>query len=279
MPRFEASHFRSIEEYKAAAEAFAGLTGQLLYGFGDGPGDVKNQIIKNFIARTIKSVRSVLVLWELGDVQDCWILHRCLVDRFFHLVELGKSTSYEAFDDWSFVRQFEAQNRVRSDPSCKDLLDSPHFKPTREQKARYATLAKSPPQWYRPEPEDVAKGLKLPFLYYYSYHYASSHIHPMANDGWEDFHDITKLEPKPDFPSQISVVHNTILIGCLLVQEGLNQSDFRWRAILHDFYEHLLKHLRDGSDDYKVTFMKVVNMGPGTKLSEPIDKATQGMPS
>jgi hypothetical protein len=258
-----------------AAETFAVLTGQLLFGFGEGPGNVKNQIIKNFIARTIKAVRGVMVLWELDDIQDCWIIHRCLVDRFFHLVELGKSKSYEVFDDWSFVRQFEAQNHVRSDPNCKDLLDSPLFKPTSEQRARYASLAKSRPQWHRPKAEDVAKGLRLSFLYTYSYDYASSHIHPMANDGCEDFYDITKLEPRPDFPSQISVVHNSLLIGCLLVQEGLNQSDFRWRAIVFNFYEQLANHLADGSADYKLTFMKIAKMGPETKLSEPIAEVSQ----
>jgi hypothetical protein len=60
MPRFEASHFRSTEEYKTAAETFAVPTGRFLFDFGDSPGNVKNQIIKNFIARTVKSIRTLV---------------------------------------------------------------------------------------------------------------------------------------------------------------------------------------------------------------------------
>ena len=263
MPKFEASHFRSIEEYKAAAETFAVLTGQFLFDFGDSPGNVKNQIIKNFIARSIKSVRSLIVLWELGDIQGCWILHRCLVDRFFHLVELGRTKSFETFDDWSFMRQFKAQERVRSDPSCKDLLDSPLFKPTPEQRTRCANLAKSPPQWHHPNAEDVAKRLKLPFLYWYSYDYASTHIHPRANDGWEDFYDITKLEPRPGLP--VSNLSDSQLAPCRLPSRPgrLEPERFPVASNRYIFTEHLLNHLGNGSDDYKLTFMKIAKMGRG----------------
>ena len=192
--------------------------------------DTKNRIIQNFVARTNMMLRSVMALWDLSNIRIVGTLHRCLVDRLFHLFALGKNGAYEAFDGWSFMR-LDAQNRVRSDPNCQDLLESPLFTPTPEQRGRYASLAQSPPQWKRPKAEDTAKEMKLPFLYTYSYDYASSHVHPMANDGSEDFFTITKLEPRPDFPSYVSVLHNSLLISCLIVQEALNQSDFQWRRI------------------------------------------------
>jgi len=214
-------------------------------------------------------LRSVMALWDLSNFHDCWSLHRCLVDRLFHLYALGKNDAYEAFDDWSFMKQFEAQNRVRSDPNCRDLLDSPLFTPTLGERKRYALLAKSPAQWKRPKAEDTAKDMNLPILYAYSYDFASTHVHPMANDGAEDFFTITKLEPRPDFPNQISVLHNSLLVGCMIVQQGLNQSDFRWRSIIYDFLDDLMQHLLDGSTKYKVTYCKFAELGPDTRLCEP----------
>jgi hypothetical protein len=269
MPKFDANEFRSLEEYRLAAESFARLSGRLLFGFARHPLDVKNRILQNFLARTITMVRSVMALWEMGNSQDCWVIHRCIVDRYFHLVSLGKTASYQTFDDWSFMKQFDAQNRVRSDPSCQGILTSPLFTPTPEQRTRYASLAKSPPQWRRPKAEDVAKELNLQFLYTYSFDYASCHVHPMANDGAEDFFTITKLEPKPNFPSQISVLHNSLLVGCLLINEVLNQSDFKWRADVYDFYHHLARHLDDGSSDYVTTMRKIASLGPEVALCEP----------
>ena len=271
MPKFASGEFRTNSEYQRAVETFARFSGLLLFGFARHPLGTKHQILQNFIARTITMTRGIMALWDMGDAQDCWILHRCLIDRYFHLVELGRTNSYEIFDDWSFMRQTEAQNRIRSDPSCRDLLDSPMFKNTAEQKVRYAALQKTPPQWKRPKAEEVAKRSNLQFLYAYSYDYASCHVHPMANDGLEEFYTITKLEPKPEFPSQVSVIHNTLLVGCLIVKEALNQSDLRWMAIVYNFFDHLMKHLEDASTDYLETFAKIVLSGRSAELCDPLN--------
>ena len=266
MPKVEPSEFRTIAEYQIAAETLCRLSGRLLFGFAGTPTGTKGLVIQNFIARTIKMVRGILALWDMDDIQDCWILHRSLCDRYFHLVDIGRSDSYRTFDDWSFMRQYEAQNRVRSDTQFRDTIDPSHFTPTPEQKARYAALVKSPPQWKRPKAEDVAKRLSLPFLYTYGYDIASTHVHPMSTDGHEDFYSITRLEPTPDFPSQIAVIHNTLLFACLLVQEALNQSDLRSRAIVNEFLEHIMQHIETGSDLYKSTFLEIANLGPDAEL-------------
>jgi Family of unknown function (DUF5677) len=276
MPKAEPSEFRTDEEYRVATETFARLTGHFLFQFARHPLDTKNRILQNFVARTVMMVRGIRSLWDIGDAQDCWILHRCLMDRYFHVVSLGKDRSYEMFDDWSFRRQYEAQDRVRSDPDCKSVLNSPLFTPTPEQAARYSTLAKSAPKWKRPKAEHVAKEAHIPSLYDYGYDFASMHVHPMANDGLEDFYAITKLEPKPEFPSQISVLHNSLMVGCLLVNEALNQSDFRWMAVVFNFYDHLMKFLETGATDYMNTFTMVVSLGANAKLCEPVAASTSG---
>lgn len=272
MPKTEPSDFRTDEEYRLATEAFARLTGHFLFEFARHPLDTKNTVIQNFVARSIAMVRGIRCLWDIGDFQDCWILHRALLDRYFHLLALGKEKSYKTFDDWSFAKQYEAQSRVRSDPNCKNVLTSALFTPTSEQKARYAALKQSPPQWKRPKPEDVAKGAKLVPLYNYGYDYASTHVHPMANDGLEDFYAITKLEPRPDFPPHISVLHNSLLVGCLIAHESLNQSDFRWRPLVFDFYDHLITFLESGSTLYMHTVTQIIAMGPNATLCKPLEQ-------
>ena len=106
-------------------------------------------------------------------------------------------------------------------------------------------------------------------LYDYGYDFASMHVHPMANDGLEDFYAITKLEPKPYFPSYIAVLHNSLLVGCLLVNEALNQSDFGWMALVFDFYGHLMKFLNRFHRLYAYVY-KIVSLGSNAKLCEPV---------
>jgi hypothetical protein len=273
MPKTEPSEFRTDDEYRLATESFARLTGHFLFQFARHLLDTKNTIIQNFVARSVTMLRGIRSLWDIGDFQDCWILHRSLMDRYFHLVALGKNGSFNTFDDWSFMKQYEAQNRVRSDPNCKSVLDSPLFRPTPEQRIRYAALAKSPPKWKRPKAEDVAKEARISPLYDYGYDFASTHVHPMANDGLEDFYAITKLEPKPDFPPHISVLHNSLLVACLIANEAINQSNFRWITLVFDFYDHMMRFLDTGSTEYMTSFKKLVSMGPNATFCEPIQRA------
>jgi len=261
--------YRSIDEFQLAVDGFQGFCGLLLYAFVNHLCDTKNIIIRNFVARTAVSVRGVMQLWHTSDFQDCWILHRCLMDRLFHLVQLGQRSEYELFDDWSFYEQYKALNRVRSDQIFGAGHRTGAFTPTAEQKARFEKLSKSPPKWKRPKAEDVAKGMDLSCLYKYGYDYGSRHVHPMADDGQQDFYSITKLEPVPEIADMRSVLSNSILVGCMIVQEGLNQSAFRWRRVVFNFLSQLMSHLDDGSLDYCFTFQKVMRLSPG-ELCEPI---------
>jgi hypothetical protein len=250
--------YRSVEEYDLAVGGFHGFCGLVLYAFASHPCDTKDVIIRNFVARTDMMVRGVLQLWTLSDFQDCWILYRCLMDRLFHLTQLGIEGDYVAFDDWSFYEQYKSLNRVRSDQEFGAGHRTEEFSPTAEQKARFTKLSMNPPEWKRPKAEDVAKGMDLSILYKYGYDYGSKHVHPMSDDGNQDFFGITKLEPAPHFPDQRSALHNSLLVGCMIVQGALNQSSFRWRAVAYDFLDHLMKHLGEGSMDYGFTLQKMM---------------------
>lgn len=204
--------------------------------------------------------RSVFTLWDLYAYQDCWIIYRCLIYRLFHLWQLQQSDEFEVFEAWSFLEQFKAVNRVRSDPEFGGALNSKFFEITPEQKVRAGTLQKNPPNWRRPKAEDAAKGLDMGFLYRFGYDFASSHIHPMANDGQQDLYTIMKLEPVPDFPEHRVVLSNSLLIATMLVQQGLNSSTLSWRSLVYDFFDDLRRMLGTGSEEYKISFLKLGKM-------------------
>jgi hypothetical protein len=257
MPKFDPEHYLSVESYAEALETFHAISGIILFEFARQEQGERDVIIRNFIARTDMMARAVFRLWELQDYQDCWILHRCLLDRLFHLSHLQEHDQFEVFEAWSFLEQYNALNRVRSAPEFSGALESKMFNLTLDQKERAKVLSKNPPVWQRPKAEKVAKRLNMRFLYRFGYDFGSTHVHPMANDGQQDFFTITKLEPAPEFPDQRSVLSNTLLVGTMIVQQGLNASTLSWRALVYDFLDDLRRFLDTGSDDYKLTFVKL----------------------
>ena len=120
-------------------------------------------------------------------------------------------------------------------------------------------LSKNRPTWRRPKAEDVAKHLGMRFLYSYGYDYASTHVHPMANDGILDFFIITKLKRAQDFPDQRVLLSNTVLTGSMIVQQALNASTLAWRVLLFDFLDELRRCLEAGDMTYRHSFTERAN--------------------
>jgi len=249
----------SVEEYAQAADALHVLSGMLLFEFArHSATDVtRDQIVRNFIARADTMVRGIFQLWEIKDYGDCWIIHRALLDRLFHLHALNDNDQFDLFDDWSFKMQYEAANRVRSDPALAGQLKGLVDDLTTERKARYQRLVKNSPAWRRPKAEDAAKAMDLTFLYRYGYDYASQHVHPMANDGQEDFFNITRFEPKPDFPEWGIVLSNSILVASLMVQEALNASTLSWCRVVYDAVDGVRNFLLSASPEHHLPLAKV----------------------
>jgi hypothetical protein len=67
MPEAGTEQFRSVEEYRRAVDGFYGICGLILFSFAKSELDLKNQIIRDFIARTVMMVRAVMSLWDLND--------------------------------------------------------------------------------------------------------------------------------------------------------------------------------------------------------------------
>lgn len=262
--------YLSFDEYRDGADSLYAVSGMILYSFAKHAIDTKDLIIRNYIARSAMMVKGIYRLWEISDYQDAWIIYRALLDRLFHLHHLGATDGFREFDDWSFFEQYKAQNKVKSDPEFKAQATGWVFELTENQKLRIKLLSKNPPKWRRPKAEEVAKSLDLTFLYKYGYDFASTHVHPMADDGHQDFHTLTKLEPTPRFPDQTSVLANSILVSTLILQEALNLSSFRWRRVLWDYLEQMRLFLEKGTVAYAESFLKLEHMFPDTELCEKV---------
>jgi hypothetical protein len=151
------------------------------------------------------------------------------------------------------------------------------FAITPEQKERARVLSAHPPVWQRPKAEEVAKTLDMRFLYRFGYDFASTHVHPMANDGQQDFFTLTKLGPTAEPLEQRSVLSNTLLVGTMVVQAGLNASMLSWRALVYDFLDDLRRLLGKGADDYKRSFIKLAKMSEeGIRLYAASSRPNEG---
>lgn len=258
--------YLSIESYKKGIEVLDIFTSIILFSFAQHSITIKDIIIRNFIARTITTLKGIMKLWEISDYHDCWVLHRCILDRLFHLKALAKNDSFKIFEKWSFKQQYDAKNKIRSDPEFKGKLDPGFFKDMDEQKERYAIICKEKIQWRRPKPEEMAKEMDLDFLYKYGYDYASTLVHPMANDGQEDFYRLTNPKEIDLVGDHRAVINNSCLAMTVLIQEGLNNSNFAWRSLIYDFLGDFRDFLISGTEKYLISFYKILSLGPRPDL-------------
>lgn len=261
-----------IESYEEGIDAFHGVCGMILFEFARRDSTTREAIIRNFVARTDTMVRAVLRLWQMNDFQDCWVLHRCITERLFLISELALRNEFDSFQEWSFYEQYKAQNRARSDPDVTYSKDDPLFNPTPEQREMAKRLSSDPPKWARPNAQKVARRMKMPFLYRFAYDYSSTHVHPMADDGHQDFYTITGLEPAPDFPDQRAVLSNSVLVGTLTIQEGLNASRLRWRSEIYDVLAGIRCFMGTGSTEYRGKLLKLMELATA---SEPLSEVHQ----
>jgi hypothetical protein len=260
---------QTLETYRQAADALYAVSVMVLFSFARNDCDTKNIIIRNSVARSAITLKSVFALWDICDFQNAWVIHRGLVDRMFHLHSIGVNDDFSVFDDWSFFEQYKAQNRVRSDNLFKQQAVGWVYEISQEQKKRIKELEKNRPAWRRPKAEAVAKDMGMEFLYKYGYDYASMHVHPMADDGEQDFYTITKLDPSPKFPSHITVISNTILTSSMILQDALNHSSFKWQKILWDFLDEVRMLLDNGDTSYQLSFLKVARIFKSEGLCAP----------
>lgn len=262
----------SIPELDEPIETLRLYTTLVLFEFAERSTEMRDTIIRNFLARGMVTLEAIIHLARDRNVHDGWILHRSLLDRLFHLRALAEENEFRAFEEWSFYQQAKAILDLRSDAAFGPRFDSAEFTLSPEQQDRYHAMQKSPRQWRRPKAASVARSMELAFLYRYGYDYASRLVHPMANDGLLDFNRLIGIaDSSPDSGMRV-LASNSCLVQSLLIQEGMTVSTLHWRALMYNFCEHFREFLGERSPRFMETFYKIGKLKEtGAPLCRPSD--------
>jgi len=106
--------------------------------------------------------------------------------------------------------------------------------------------------------------MDLTFLYRYGYDYASRYVHPMADDGLDDFQVITLLQPKPESTAaNIVVLQNSLLVASMVLQEALNASSFAWMKIVYNAIDGVRNFLFAAESEHLLQTAKVGELFTG----------------
>ena len=268
--------YHPFSDYIEAYESFRRFTAEALIDFAaKASASPKNLIIANFSAGAIQRLDSIIRLWEAGHHDDCWILHRALVDRYVHLKSLVDNDDFEEFERWSFQRQHSNTEVALSLPTTRAKFPAEFLKKAREaRRARQAIIdSDTSSNWNRPNAQDVLKGHNLSEVYVVGYNFASTRVHPMADDGQQAFIGLTTQAVAPTGDS-ILVLHNSFAIALLIVQEWLQSSDFQWRRFVETFYTQILEFLESGSNNYQTTCANALQLGQDVSWCEPKGEAS-----
>lgn len=268
MIKHEVKDYLTVEEYKIFSQTLRVVTGLLMFSIQQHELTTKRTIIRNFMSKSIASLQGIFALWEIKNYQDCYVLLRVIADRLFHLHDLIENDSFEVFDDWAFYQQFCARNKTLSDQEFNKKIIKQTYEANKEQKARFKRLTEDKPSYKRPKPEKAAKSLGLDFVYDYGYDHASTLVHPMANDGFEDFVILTGLYPDVERPDHRSVLSNGSLYTFLVLNNSMLGSGlgFKWKKEVVEFMDSCMDFFKDGKTDYQVKFMALSSLPPETIL-------------
>ena len=266
MIKHELKDYLSVEDYKQFSDVYIRVTVMHLFSIQRHKLGTRRAIIRNFMAKSSVSLQSVFSLWELKNYQDCYVLLRVITDRLFHLYDLIKYDRFQEFDDWSFYQQFCSRNKIRSDKEYNHKLVKKAFDASEEEKERFAKISEKGISYRRPKPEKVSKELNIHFIYKYGYDHASTLVHPMANDGWEDLIHLTGLYPETILPDHRAVLGNSLLCNHLLHNHAMQGINLRWKKEVIDFMDDSMKFLKVGDKSYIQSFLSIADLSPKSLL-------------
>ena len=258
-------------EYLQATDVLRNFTARALHWLAKKTHeDLKDQIIGNFIARGTVCLESICCLWQAGNYQDCWTLHRTLVDRYIHFRTLYENDEFVEFERWSFQQQYRMSEIALSDRTIRDKLQPEWLQKARtlHQKQRSRMRQEPKSNWKRPDSKKAMKRFNLPVVYRVGYDYPSTEVHPMADDGKEDFARLVGLQSE-SYGDERAVLHNSLLMQILLANHGLASCRVLWRGFVDDFYDQLICLLESGSHDYLLTYQNALTLGSDCSWCEP----------
>ena len=256
-----------IDALYQAIDTLRVYCGVVLLSFAHHGRGLRETTARNFIARGMSCLQSIFAVWKAGSEQDAWILHRALIDRLLHLHYIGETNSFSEFEEYSFISIYTAREKLISNPLMSSRIPQSLKELHKMEKSKYKLLAGKQIQWHRPKAKDVAKKMDINLIYDLGYDYASMHVHPMSDDGIDDFKRLTETPQEHTLPDA-TVVRNSILVQSLIVQEALNVSEMRWRAIVYDFLSQIRVFLGTGDTQYQLTMYKIGKAWPEFQLCE-----------
>jgi hypothetical protein len=107
------------------------------------------------------------------------------------------------------------------------------------------------------------------FLYSFGYDFGSAMVHPMADDGQEDFHLVTGLPSRRPHVDQRVVLHNSVLCAAMVANEVLSEVGFLWRRPATEFLHDLSASLVTGDDRYRASLGRVEAFGLTNPIGRP----------
>ena len=233
----------------------------LIFSFNTIELQIKDVILRNYLAKSISQLKSITQLNQSGQVLDCYIIYRAMIDRLGHVYYLDRTKSYQEFDDWSFLRQYDANNNSLSDVNFKDTIPKDFFRPTKEDKERYKKIKAKGTKWNRPDIQDEFKKKGFYFLYSFGYDYASTHVHPMANDGMMEYYRMIRKPPSDiveHFDHQTGLItQNSTLVSSMTVTECLNISSFKWMQLVYNFIDSFRLAINDQENEFQLNFLRM----------------------
>lgn len=259
-PKAEKGEYQELPFYEEFIEWYGAFAPYIVMSICVKKPELKEVMTRNFISRAAVSLRGILALWRVKDYQGCWVSYRCLLDRLFHLHHLNRTDGFQDFDDWSFSQQYNSRNAIRSHLQFRERIDPAFFRDSEEDKIRAKALQKNPPKWERPFAEGESREMGLPFLYQQGYDYASTLVHPMANDGQQDYTTVTGFGGP--WPDQVVVINNSCLAALLLLREAMDGSRLLWLGLVLRCMDEALTALKSGSREYLRLFVQLGKAAP-----------------
>ena len=241
------------------------FTTTVLFQIGNELEGDKNTYLTNSIAKTQTLVKSIELTFVNELYNESWILYRCLLDRYLYIRYLEKNKLHTSFKDWSYAKGYEYLRNAKSEETVQNVKHDPRFRFSKEQSDTYSGLKKQSNSFFKPDPKSIFKDEGLSFLYKFGYDYASMRVHPMFEDGDEEYFRITQIKPNPysEFDHQ-ELITNTYLVATMIIQESLNQIDLKTISDVYEYLESLGKN-----SDYITPFYEIIkHVEQGNKIFE-----------
>jgi len=216
---------------------------------------LKKDILFMFsLSRAVVQLSSISVLYGKNHFSDCMILYRTQVERLLTLYYLIDTETIQDFDDWSFIQNFEARNKARSDKDQNEHLNPKFWKESSDRVDRYQRLKKRDVKWSRPNSEkleEIAKSHDVHEFFKYGYRDASGFVHPLASDGEEEYALVTEIKPRNHLElDRRPIFSNSLVVFILIVELALNEMNFSWNKYVFSFIDRCKDSIRNGNPDY-----------------------------